>query len=129
MEPEIKKEEQSDCSKGFGADGESYALDISLVKVRWNFNGNFEEQLRACIDENVYGTLWTKHQVHGESIAVRDKFKGRPSFRTDARGYKRFFDFTTSTSVTRAYRKTNQVSAVKKTFGYQQQVRRRYQNH
>ena len=45
MEPEIIKEEQSDCSKGFGADGESDALDISLVKVGWNFNGNFEEQV------------------------------------------------------------------------------------
>ena len=33
MEPEIIKEEQSDCSKGFGADGESDALDISFVKV------------------------------------------------------------------------------------------------
>ena len=45
MEPEIIKEEQSDCSKGFGADRESDALDISLVKVGWNFNGNFEEQV------------------------------------------------------------------------------------
>ena len=45
MEPEILKEEQSDCSKRFEADGESDALDISLVKVGWNFNGNFEEQV------------------------------------------------------------------------------------
>ena len=45
MEPEIIKEEQSDCCKGFGADGESDALDISLVKVGWNFNGIFEEQV------------------------------------------------------------------------------------
>ena len=33
MECEIIKEEQSDCSKGFGADGQSDALDISLVKL------------------------------------------------------------------------------------------------
>ena len=45
MKPEIIKEEQSDCSKGFGADGESDSLDISLVKVGWNFNGNFGEQV------------------------------------------------------------------------------------
>ena len=45
MEPEIIKEEQSDSSKGFGADGQSDALDISLVKVEWNFNENFEEQV------------------------------------------------------------------------------------
>ena len=45
MEPEIIKEEQSDCSKGYGADGESDALDVSLVKVGWIFNGHFEEQV------------------------------------------------------------------------------------
>ena len=45
MEPEIIKEEQLDCSKGFGADGESDALDISLVKVKWNFNWNFVKQI------------------------------------------------------------------------------------
>ena len=50
MEPEIIKEEQSDCSKGYGADGESDALDVSLVKVGWNFKGQFEEQVRQKID-------------------------------------------------------------------------------
>ena len=47
MECEIIKEEQSDCSKGFGADGQSDALDISLVKVEWNFNVKFEEQVQS----------------------------------------------------------------------------------
>ena len=45
MEPEIIKEQSSDCSKGYGADGESEALDVSLVQVGWIFNGQFEEQV------------------------------------------------------------------------------------
>ena len=50
METEIIKEEQSDCSKGFGADGESDAHNISLVKVGWNFNGNLEEQVQCFLN-------------------------------------------------------------------------------
>ena len=90
MEPEVIREDQSDCSQGLGADGRTEDLDkITLVKVGWKFFDHFEEQYQACIDEKVYGTLWTHHTVLGKSIDYRDTASGRPSFRADSRGYSR----------------------------------------
>ena len=108
MEPEVIREDQSDCSKGLGADGRTEDLaNITLVKVGWKFFDHFEEQYQACIDEKVYGTLWTHHTVLGKSIDYRDTASGRPSFRADSRGYsrskQRFFSDPrlSSTTITR----------------------------
>ena len=104
LEPHIIREEGSDCSKGLGADGQVRAQmeSIVLVKVGWTFGEEaFEEQYRTCIDEKLYGTFWTHHTVLGKSIAFRDKESGRPSFRVDNRGYKRFFTFTTATAISK----------------------------
>ena len=51
-------------------------------------------QIRICRDEYTYGTLWSYHIVHGESIEYQDKEPDRPSFKSDdsKRGRKsRFF--------------------------------------
>ena len=46
MEPEVIREEKSDCSSGLGADGRTENLDeITLVKVGWKINDHFEEQV------------------------------------------------------------------------------------
>ena len=109
MEPEVVREDQSDCSKGVGADGRTEDLEkITLVRVGWKFGDHFEEQYQACIDEKVYGTLYTHHTVLGKSIDYRDTSGGRPSFRADSRGYtrskQRFFSDPrlTSTTLTRS---------------------------
>ena len=109
MEPEVVREDQSDCSKGVGADGRTEDLEkITLVRVGWRFGDHFEEQYQACIDEKVYGTLYTHHTVLGKSIDYRDTSGGRPSFRADSRGYtrskQRFFNDPriTSTTLTRS---------------------------
>ena len=50
-------------------------------------------QIRICRDENAYGTLWSYHILHGESIEYQDK-GDRPPFKSDdsKRGRKsRFF--------------------------------------
>ncbi len=100
MEPLIEREEGSDCSQGLGADGRTEDLSsIVLVKIGWDFGNGFQTQISACTDEKVYGTLWTQHSVLGKSIEFRDKESGRPSFRVDTRGFKRFFTFTTATNM------------------------------
>ena len=118
MEPLIIREDSSDCSHGVGADGRTSQLEsITLVKVGWDISGHFDEQIIACIDEKVYGTLWTKHVVRGPSIEFRDKSKGRPSFRLDTRGFKRYFTEFTATKVTRAYSKKSQVKMISELLG------------
>lgn len=53
-----------------------------------------------CQDLRSYSTLWTSHTIIGKSIELRDKTAGRPSFRTDVRGEKRFFTgFSSSTAM------------------------------
>ena len=46
QEPEIIRENESDCSKGLGADGRSNTKEkITLVKVGWNLDEKFHEQV------------------------------------------------------------------------------------
>ena len=46
QEPKIIRETKSDCSKGLGADGRSNAKEkITLVKVGWNLDEKFHEQV------------------------------------------------------------------------------------
>ena len=68
------------------------------------FSTHISFQWRACIDEKIYATFWTKHVVHGQSIKFRDKESGRPTFRVDTRGYdfgegQRFFELFTGEKV------------------------------
>ena len=62
-------------------------------------------QIRICRDENTYGTLWSYHIVHGESIEYQDKGKRRPDFRSDdvKRGRKSRFFGGMSSSKLRKY--------------------------
>jgi hypothetical protein len=52
MEPLIKRDEGSSCSKGYGADGRTDNLDnITLVTVGWQFNDAFLEQVLKSFKE------------------------------------------------------------------------------
>ena len=80
----------SQCSP-IGVDGRTEKLD-TLVKVSigWQLQeGLFLEQIGLCVDESSYGTVWTKHTLHGESIAHRDVHPGRPGFKVDTKRSKR----------------------------------------
>ena len=47
-------------------------------------------------------TLWTKHEIIGKSIALRDTSGSRPDFRRDEPGYTRmFWDFPTISSLSK----------------------------
>ena len=49
QEPEIIRENESDCSKGLGADGRRNAQkEITLVKVGWKFDEKYNEQVKMA---------------------------------------------------------------------------------
>ena len=68
-------------------------------------NISLMNQIRICRDENTYGTLWSYHIVHGESIEYQDKGDNRPDFMSDdvKRGRKSRFFGGTSSSKLRKY--------------------------
>jgi len=101
-----------------GVDGRFTDLSgkLSRVSIGWEIEGNFIEQVGLCIDEAVYGTLWTNHTIHGANIAFQDSGK-RPIFRTDSNKNKRFFPWTSSYALTRIYSKNSQAATVKKILG------------
>ena len=57
---------------------------------------------RICQDRRTYATLYTENTMKGASIELRDTTPGRPSFRRDITGYKRFF---------REFRSQSQISS------------------
>ena len=75
---------KAQCSP-IGVDGRTNNLD-SLVRVSigWQIEeSNYFEQIGLCVDEANYGTIWTKHTLHGQNIAHRDKHPDRPGFKVD----------------------------------------------
>merc|ERR1711981_1325856 len=75
-------------------------------------NIKIREMIRLCIDKKVYGTIWTKHIVRGNSIEHQDKGGSRPSFRSDNPRQKRFFNGGASSRITRMYSKKKQVTMI-----------------
>jgi len=65
----------------------------------------------------MFATIWTNHTLHGANIDFRDIDPGRPGFRIDTSGTKRFFPWATSTKMNKYYSKKNQLSQVKKILG------------
>ena len=78
------------------------ATDLNLIQIGWNIGGSFAEQIRICQDRRTYATLYTENTMKGASIELRDTTPGRPSFRRDITGYKRFF---------REFRSQSQISS------------------
>ena len=80
----------SRCSP-IGVDGRTDKLDTLVrVSIGWQLHEDtYFEQIGLCVDESSYGTVWTQHTIHGESIAHRDVDLSRPGFRVDTTRSKR----------------------------------------
>ena len=80
----------SRCSP-IGVDGRTDKLDrLVRVSIGWQLHeSTFFEQIGLCVDESSYGTVWSNHTLHGESIAHRDIDLSRPGFRVDTTRSKR----------------------------------------
>eukprot|EP00088_Acartia_fossae_P004726 TRINITY_DN12039_c0_g1_i1.p1 TRINITY_DN12039_c0_g1~~TRINITY_DN12039_c0_g1_i1.p1 ORF type:complete len:466 (+),score=83.33 TRINITY_DN12039_c0_g1_i1:41-1438(+) len=117
QEPRLLKT-QEECSS-IGGDGRtSDFADLFTVQIGFMIGDKFIEQIRLCQDEKVYATIWTNHTVHGQSIDFRDIDDSRPSFRIDNTYLKRFFTWTTSTSMNSYYSKKTQATTIKKLLGH-----------
>jgi len=117
QEPRLIKTQET-CSP-VGADGrESTLEDLYTVQIGWMIHEKFLEQIRICIDEKVYGTIWTNHTVHGKHINFRDIDDSRPGFRIDNSYLKRYYTWTTSTKMQGYYSKKTQASTVLKLLGH-----------
>jgi len=116
QEPRLVKS-QEPCSP-VGADGRTSELsDLYTVQIGWVIHDTFIEQVRLCIDEKVYGTLWTNHTVSA-FIEHRDIDAGRPGFRIDNTYLKRFYTWGTSTKLTSYYSKNSQEETVENLLGH-----------
>lgn len=117
QEPRISR--SNELCAPIGADGRFTELSGKLVRVSlgWEINGIYKEQIGMCVDEQVYGTIWTNHTIHGASILLQDKDPKRPGFKTDTTKNKRFFPWTTSTGMNTIYTKKRQAYWVKKDLG------------
>ena len=109
-----------------GVDGRTDRLDkLVRVSIGWQLHeSNFFEQIGLCVDESSYGTVWTNHTLHGESIAYRDIDLSRPGFRVDTTRskrlenldhmyssilfYQRFFSWSSTSKMNDLYKKKNQ---------------------
>jgi len=108
----LRRKEQ--CSP-VGADGRDDDLsELTRASIGWSIDGKYKEQIGLCIDEKMFATIWTNHTLHGANIDYRDIDPGRPGFRIDTTGTKRFFPWATSTKMNKYYSKKNQLSQVKK---------------
>eukprot|EP00090_Calanus_glacialis_P045179 TRINITY_DN8232_c0_g1_i1.p1 TRINITY_DN8232_c0_g1~~TRINITY_DN8232_c0_g1_i1.p1 ORF type:complete len:472 (-),score=119.75 TRINITY_DN8232_c0_g1_i1:256-1671(-) len=116
QEPLLVRREEV-CSP-VGADGREDGLsELTRVSIGWNIGGKFKEQIGLCVDERMFATIWTNHTLHGANIDFRDIDPGRPGFRIDTSGTKRFFPWATSTKMNQYYSKKSQLSQVKKILG------------
>ena len=128
QEPRLVRSQEK-CSL-VGTDGRTGDLE-TLVRVTlgWQLKDSFIQQIELCIDESNFGTLWTRHTVHGASIAFRDK-NDRPGFRVDTSKNKRlqicveytclilrFFKGFTNSKMYRLYDKDNQLDVLTSTLG------------
>jgi len=109
QEPRLVREKK-ECSP-VGADGKT-GNDLVQVSIGWQLGDKFVEQVGVCVDESEFGTIWTKHVVHGANIEFRDKDPKRPSFKTDTRGQKRFFNWTSSWRMGKMYSKKSQAATI-----------------
>jgi len=101
-----------------GADGREEGLsELTRVSIGWNLSGKFLEQIGLCVDERMFATIWTNHTIHGANIDFRDTTPGRPGFRTDTSGTRRYFSWATSSKMTKYYSKKYQEKAVKLQLG------------
>jgi len=105
QEPRLIRSQEK-CSR-VGSDGRRKNLkSLVRVSIGWQLGDIFREQIGLCVDEENYGTIWTNHTVRGASISFRDIDPSRPAFRVDTSGSKRFFPWTTSSSMNSMYSKT-----------------------
>ena len=79
------------CSP-IGVDGRTDGLDTLVrVSIGWQLDEDtYLEQIGLCVDESSYGTVWTNHTLHGQSIEHRDVDPSRPGFRVDTSRSKRW---------------------------------------
>ena len=128
QEPRLVRS-QEQCSP-VGTDGRAGDLETLVrVSLGWQFQDTFIKQIELCVDESNFGTLWSRHTVHGASIAFRDK-NDRPGFRVDTSKNKRlqilvgytflflrFFKGFTSSKMYKLYDKDNQLDVLTSTLG------------
>ena len=87
LEPRLVRFKEQ-CSL-VGTDGRTGDLETLVrVSLGWQLQDTFIKQIELCVDESNFGTLWSRHTVHGASIAFRDK-NDRPGFRVDTSKNKR----------------------------------------
>lgn len=116
QEPVIKRT-SSICSP-VGADGRNSSLQALVqVQIGWQIRSNYIEQIRVCVDESMYATIWTNHTLAGASLSYQDKDPVRPPFRTDVTNMKTMFSWTTSTAMNDYYTKASQNKTVTATLG------------
>jgi len=128
--------EKYKCSKGFdpeimisnstcaslGADGRDVSGEsdgLKEVSIGWRLNGTtetFQTQISLCIDDQKYGTLWTKHVIQ-PSIEFKDIRKSRPGFKVDTFRLYRFFGRASTSTLNKVYTKRNQRKSIKKQLG------------
>jgi len=118
FDPEIEihkptSDSETPCSK-LVADGRksSEVEDNGLkrVSIGWKFKGQHQTQISLCIDDQRYGTMWTKHVIQ-PSNEFRDK-GNRPSFKCDTKSKYRFFGGASSKRLNKLYTKKNQLKSI-----------------
>lgn len=88
MIPEIKRKENSKCSKGCDAKnckGKKTKNVMTEFDVGWTISKKFTLQYSVCMDETLYGTLWSKHVIRGASLSKKSATgrKQRPDFQDE----------------------------------------------
>lgn len=99
-----------------GADGRDVTSsnegDILTVAIGWNIpkmeTTVFQPEIVLCVDNAVYGTLWTRHVIQPSIGFKYIKSGSRPSFKVDTTRTYRFFGGASSSALTKVYKKTEQ---------------------
>jgi len=103
------------CSS-VGVDGRSKDLTGQLIHVQigWGIpEFGFKPQIDLCVDNKMFGTVWTNHTIM-PGIEQKDKRPGpRPSFKSDVSSKSRFFSGASSSTMTKLYSQSNQVLVFK----------------
>jgi len=119
IEPRITKifDEKTTCANQ-GADGRQNDLigNLHTVEIGWQVRDTYTKMIELCIDEKVYGTLWTKHNVYGKSIYHNDHNK-RPGFKADNYYEHRFFNFSSTHGMNHLYSRNAEAEVVERILG------------
>ena len=83
--------------------------DLAKYSIGWKIGSKYQKQIGICVDEKLFGTIWTNHLLHGANIEFQDKDPNRPHFQTDG-----FFQWTTQTKMEGYYKKSAQMKQLKK---------------